>query len=448
MQKALQPSIVDLVGGDRRPPLAIGRSLSHDETVRSVRRLLYGVLLLVAAFLVLSFMTQMEELARARGSIVPTQRVQVIQTPLGGVLELLHVRDGDMVTAHQMIAQFRSSGVDSDIDALTARKAALEIDLERLQAMADQREPNFSTFVMDYADLVEEARALLADQNRLTASQLLSKDQEIAEVNARLRAIEQELPSARSALEEAQALLSRTQQGIDQGIIPANRLLEAQQKYSGAQRDYQDLVSQREGETARLAGLSAEREQIFSSLASDARQRRSEILEQIAEIEAQFRALRVTRGDIIVRSPVNGIIQNVSDTPVGTVIEPGGTVAEIVPTDEGVLFEAHLSPRDVGFVDVGQQALIKVDSYDFSRFGAVSGTVQRVSPSSVEVPQTGERYFLVEILLDANYVGADESHVLTPGMTGEVDIVTGQKSLFEYLLKPVFIAKDTAFHER
>lgn len=448
MATSVQPSIVDLVGTDRRPPLAIGASLSHDQTIRSVRRLLYGILILVVAFLVTAVFARIDELAKSRGGIIPAQRVQVLQTPLGGVLEELSVRDGDIVTAGQVIARFRSSSIDRDVEELTARKAGLEIDLERLAAIAEQRLPNFAEFKKDFPDLVSEALALFEEQNRLEVSQAQGKAQEMAEVNARLRAVELELPSAQSAYEEARAQLARIRDGVEQGIIPANRLLSVQVQFTQAQQGYQELVAQREANNARLVALSSEGDTIRSTAASEARAKRSEILEQLAEIEAQFRALRIDSGDISVLSPVNGIIQNVSDTPVGTVIEPGGTVAEIVPTDEGVLFEARISPRDIGFVEVGQRALVKIDSFDFSRFGAVSGEVMRVSPSSIEIPQTGERYFVAEIRLDQEYVGSDPTHRMTPGMTGEVDIVTGEKTLFEYILKPVFLAKDTAFHER
>ena len=110
--------------------------------------------------------------------------------------------------------------------------------------------------------------------------------------------------------------------------------------------------------------------------------------------------------------------------------------------------EVLLSPRDIGFVRTGQTALVKVDAFDFSRFGSVSGTVVSISPSAFRQEQSGATYYKVILQLEKSHVGQDESRQLIPGMTGEADIVTGTKSVFQYLAKPVFLSADTAFHER
>ena len=110
--------------------------------------------------------------------------------------------------------------------------------------------------------------------------------------------------------------------------------------------------------------------------------------------------------------------------------------------------EARIQPRDVGFVKVGQQALVKIDSYDFSRFGAVKGKVNRISPSSFRNERDGSVYYVIEIKLDQQFVGDNKNHNLIPGMTGEVDVVTGQKTVFQYIAKPVFTGLNTAFSER
>jgi len=145
---------------------------------------------------------------------------------------------------------------------------------------------------------------------------------------------------------------------------------------------------------------------------------------------------------------VSGFIKQLPDTRAGAVIAPGGTVAELVPSEGGVVMEVLVSPRDIGFVRIGQTTLVKVDAFDFSRFGSVPGKVKRISPSVFRQEQTGATYYKVDIQLDKAYVGNDVERQLIPGMTGEADIVTGRKTVFQYLAKPVFIGVDMAFHER
>jgi len=123
-------------------------------------------------------------------------------------------------------------------------------------------------------------------------------------------------------------------------------------------------------------------------------------------------------------------------------------VAEIVPIEGGVLMRARVSPRDIGFVRIGQQVVVKSDSFDSSRFGTVSGKVTRIAASNTQDGPDQQPYILVEVALDRFYVGANKDHVLTPGMTGEATILTGRKTIFQYLLKPVYLTLDTAFRER
>lgn len=442
-------SIVDLVGADQRSALDVGRMLAPDRSTRAVRRLLLFVVALVAAFIVLAAFAQMEELARARGEIVPSQRLQTIQTQRGGVLAELAVRDGDVIAAGDLIARFRAADIARDRAQVGVRTASLEIDLARWGAVADGLEqPDLSGFEEQYPELVAEARSLFANQNQVLARQLEQKTEEIEQARYSAAAYDAEIPSAQASFDAASEVLERARDGVARGVIPANRLAEVEEAAAAAQRTLLQLTSGRDDRASRVRALMAENDEIVARAVQEARAKRAEILEQLAELRAEAEALEIESGDIEVRSPVEGIVLNVSDTPLGTVIEPGGTVAEIIPTEGGVVFEARVSTRDIGFVEVGQRALVKIDAFDFSRFGAVEGEVARVSPSSIEVPQTGAQYFLVEIALAQPFVGSNEQFVMTPGMQGEADIVTGEKSLAQYLLKPVFLAADTSFHER
>jgi membrane fusion protein, adhesin transport system len=168
---------------------------------------------------------------------------------------------------------------------------------------------------------------------------------------------------------------------------------------------------------------------------------------QMDELKATQAAYQSRSADIEVKAPVDGVVQKISETPIGTVIPPGGTVCEIVPAG-GVLIQARVSPRDIGFVRLDQDAIVKSDAFDYSRYGSIPGKVVRIAPSSTVGGPGQTPYFQVEIEMARPNVGTNEAHVVTPGMTGEATILTGEKTIFQYLLKPIYTTLDTAMRER
>ncbi len=440
-------NIVESVAQEQRSPEQIGRNIEYSRVTRSVRLLLTGVIGLVAILLVLSFVVPVEEVARARGEFVPLQRVQVIQTPEGGALQELTVRNDDRVQTGQLLAKFRAADLVRDLARSDVRLGYLQVEIERLDAFASQRAPNFDQFRQSYPAMVKEATALNEQQSRAMSQSVEQKDQQIAEEKAALAAAQEEIPEAKTSRDATKELLARMQEGVRIGVIPANRLAQAQEQAAQSERVVTQLTSSLGQHDARIKALTAEREAIIAKAIGDARNQRAELSVQMNELKATQAAFQSRSADTEVRAPVAGVVQKISETPIGTVIQPGGTVCEIVPFG-GVLIQARVSPRDIGFVRLDQKAIVKSDAFDYGRFGAIPGKVVRIAPSSTIAGPGQSPYFLVEIELDQEYVGTNREHVVTPGMTGEATILTGEKTIFQYLLKPIYTTLDTAFHER
>lgn len=249
-------------------------------------------------------------------------------------------------------------------------------------------------------------------------------------------------------MKATQELLERTREGERKGVVPRNRVAAVGEQAAQSERTYITLVTSLDELKARIRSLESERASMIARATADARNERAEHIEQLREANVTLEALRNRARDIEVKAPVNGIVRKVSETPVGTVIPAGGTVCEIVPTDGGVLMQARILPRDIGFVHVGQKALVKADAFEFGRFGAIQGNVVRIAPSSTTAQPGQEPFFPVEVELEHGYVGTNESHVVTPGMTGEASILTGEKTIFQYLLKPIYTTLGSALGER
>jgi len=175
------------------------------------------------------------------------------------------------------------------------------------------------------------------------------------------------------------------------------------------------------------------------------------VVEKQGELLIVQARLKSSDSDVMqstIASPVDGIIQSLPSSSEGSVIAPGGTVAVIVPTTATALIEAKLSPRDIGFVNIGQKVRIKIDAFDYSRYGALDGVVKKISPTT-DADERGGVFYKVQVSIDKPYFGdAPGRFDLIPGMTGEADIVTGNKTVFQYLWKPVFTNISSAFGER
>lgn len=436
------------IARDRRSTTHIGSDVDYERVTRRGRNLLTAVVALVALVVLLSLFVKVEEVARARGEFVPIQRLQVIQTPEGGLLEEILVRNDDRVVKGQVIARFRATDLLRDIQLNEVRIARLEIEIDRLDALANGRDLNLDKYRQSYGNMVDEALELHRQQMQRLLRDIEQKGHAIDEVKVSLASAEQQIPSAQSSLRATQDLLARTREGVLSGVIARNRVASVEEQAAQAERTYITLVTSLDELKARIRSLEAERASLIARTTADARDERAERIEQLREANVTLAALRNRANDIEVRAPVNGIVHKVSETPVGTVIPAGGTVCEIVPTDGGVLMQVRVAPRDIGFVHVGQKALVKADAFEYGRFGAIQGTVVRIAPSSRTEQAGQEPFFPVEIELERGYVGADERHAVTPGMTGEASILTGEKTIFQYLLKPIYVTLESALSER
>jgi membrane fusion protein, adhesin transport system len=439
--------IATAISRESRPTTQIDSDVDYARVTDGVRNLLVSVVVLVAALVALSLFVKVDEVVGARGDFAPVQHVQVIQTPEGGALSHIFVRDDDRVRAGQIIARFRATDLMRDMAQTESKEAQLQIEIERLGAFAENRSLNLDRYQAKHPAEVDAAMALNKEQVLGLKRDVDQKGEQIAEVKASLDGAEQKIPAAIASMHAADMVRDRVHQGVQMGVVASNRQATVDEQAAEAERTYISLVSSLDEFKARIQAIQAERDALVAKAVSDARSQLAQHIEELQQVEEQLKAYSALSEDIEVKAPVNGIVRNVSETSVGTVIAAGGTVCEIVPTDGGILMDTRVSARDIGFVHVGQKAIVRADAFDYTRFGSVEGRVVRISPDSKADRPGQEPYFVAEIDLKQGYVGADESHVLTPGMTGEASILTGKKSVFQYLLKPIYVTLGSALHE-
>ena len=415
---------------------------------RLVRVILMLLSLTVFGFIGWAAVTELEETTKASGEVVPSGSVLSVQHLEGGIIEKIFVRDGDIVQAGEPLVRLNPTSAKAQHEETEARAVSLELRLERLLAFAEGRAPDFSSAPPRFAALISGERGILRQQ-----IDALDQEASVLEAQARQRESELGVLDIQITKMTERVKILGTQREMRERL--AEKGLVSKLVYLQTLEQYQTAV----GELAEIRGKirSARNaiEEAGSKMAQLQSQRRNEALEEsgrvaddLASVRETSRRLsdRVARLDIV--APVQGIVKGLATNTVGGVIPPGGLVTEIVPMDKELVVEARISPVDIGHITIGHKANVKVTTFDFARFGAIEGTVTKISASTFK-DRENEVYYKAEIKLKEAYVG-DQSgkNRILPGMVTEIDINTGQRTVLRYLLRPVFQSLDVAFSER
>ncbi|BEU03970.1 HlyD family type I secretion periplasmic adaptor subunit [Agarivorans sp. OAG1] len=413
-----------------------------------IRRIAWFIALSVLGMLLWSIFTTVEEIAKAKGQVVPLGHRQVIQSQLGGTLASVSVEEGDVVKQGDVLANFVAIDSQSLEEELASKQANLELRIERYNAFVEQRQANFSAFEAEYPKLVAQHVSALKRMNAELAATSALTESEIAKAKAELAAVENEVPALSDQIAASRKTINMMKSPGGIQVVSKLQVLEAQQKLDSYIRELKSLEGKEQVLSKSLTNLSKQLDQKNAALFNQVGEKRAEAQAELLGVEARLKSSGSQVSQTTVLAPVDGIVQSIPTTSSGSVIAPGGTVAVIVPTTKEALIEAKLSPRDIGFVTEGQPARVKIDAFDYSRYGALDGIVQRISPST-DTDEKGGVFYKVKISIERPFFNNDpERFGLIPGMTGEVDIVTGDKTVFQYLWKPVFTNITTAFGER
>jgi len=413
-----------------------------------IRNIIYIITFSIAVLVIWSIFSKVEEIAKAQGQVVPLGHRQVIQSQLGGTISAIVVEEGDVVQKGDVLAHFIAIDSESAKEELLSQQANLTMKIERLNAFKEKREPQFSQFDSNYPSLViQQHQALLGMNSELQAIESLSQS-DIAKTQSEFEAIKKEIPALKDQIEASDKTMEMMAKLVKTGGVSQVRYLETKQKQDSYQRELASMKGKEQVLTKSLENLEHQLIQKEATIFKDVGESLTDTQGQLLVIQARLKSSDSQVAQNTITAPVSGIIQSIPSTTIGSVIAPGGTVAVIVPSTKTALLEAKLSPRDIGFVTIGQAVRIKVDAFDYSRYGALDGVVKKISPST-DADEHGGVFYKVQVSIAKPYFGDKPGRFdLIPGMTGEADIVTGDKTIFQYLWKPVFTNVTSAFGER
>ena len=399
-----------------------------------------GVLLIViwAAF------APLDEITRGQGKVIPNSKVQVVQAADPATVEEILVQNGEQVSRGELLMRLDDTESASELGQLAT-------ETERLSARADRlgREASGSGSGCGPGSICAEERRLQSVRQAAARSRQQALAAAVEQRRRDLSEGEATVASLQSNLRLAQEQVDMLAPLAKQGIVPQTELITAQRDVVDIQGR---LAAARQG-IQRASAAVREAQADLSSARLDFRQQalneRSEIATRIAVNEQSMKGAtaRLQRNEL--RSPVDGIVNDLQVTTVGGFVSPGETIMQIVPTGEKLLVEARVRPSDIAFIKVGDPANVKVTAYDFSIYGGLPGKVRQISADSVYDEVEQESYYLVQVETTRSFIQrAGQRFDIMPGMMCDVEIITGRKSVLRYLLKPFTKGMNTALTER
>ena len=376
-------------------------------TVRSTTHLFIAIATIAAAAAWASWAI-IDEQVRAPGTVIVSSRSQVVQVVDGGVLRKLHVREGDTIKAGELLAELDTVRFAASSDEINAKVISLRAAIQRAEAELDGKPLQFSKDVAPYKDIVESQRNLYERRKQLQSEEVSGLEQTLKLANEELKLTEQLAKTGDAS--RAEVLKARRQVNDAQSIMT--------NKHNGYRQEAQ----------------------------SDLAKNRAE-LEQAEQVLTQRKqALDSTK----VRAPMSGIIKNVRITTMGAVLKPGDELMQIVPSDEPLIIEAKVKPVDVAFIRKDLRANVKLDAYDYTVYGSMFGHVTYISADTLEedLKKDEEPYYRVHIQIDEFPEQHRDKIDVIPGMTAKVEIITGERTVAQYLLKPLRRVSSEALVER
>ena len=406
------------------------------------------IFMLIIVALLWARFAVIDEVTRGVGQIVPSQKVQVIQNLEGGIVEAILVADNQIVDKGDVLLRINNTLAASHYRDTVNKVMEHRAIIIRLLAEAADEELVFPeesdiplATINSQKEIYQARKEQVQSELTILNLQLLQRQQEITEMVGREKQLLRSLANAQQQIDIVKPL-------HEKGLYPEvdylrveRDLINLQGEVNALQLGFpraQQVVKEMEQKTI-------QQKKLFRTLALDELNQKRAELKSLQEAIAAGKD-RVTRTDV--RSPVRGTVKQINITTIGGVIHPGESILEIVPLDDTLLIEARIRPSDIAFLHPGQKAMVKITAYDFSIYGGMEGIVEQISADTI-MDEKGNSFFKVKLRTKSNTLLYQGSKLpIIPGMVASVDIQTGEKTVLDYLLKPILKAKQNALRER
>nr|WP_229779478.1 HlyD family type I secretion periplasmic adaptor subunit [Pseudomonas matsuisoli] len=420
-----------------------------EDTPRLARMTIWALIGFVLFMFLWMALAQVDEVTRGQGKAVPSSRLQKIQNLEGGIVSELLVHEGEVVEAGQPLLRLDDTRFSSNVGETEADRLSLLASAERLRAQTEDRP------IAIPAEVTEKAPGIAANETALYNSRRQQLNQEVSGLQQQLTQRQQELREFQSKQSAQQNSLNLLQQEIRlsepliaQGAISQVEVLRLKRSEVETRGELQQATLAIPRAQAAIQEVQQKIEETRSRYQSEALTELNKVNTDLNRVQATGKALEDRVSRTLVTSPVRGIVQQLLVNTVGGVVQPGSDIVQIVPLDDTLLVEVQIRPQDIGFLRPGQEGVVKFTAYDYTIYGGMKAQLESISADTI-TDEKGNSFYIVRLRTEKNHLGTDDKPLLIiPGMVASVDIITGEKSILSYLLKPILRARGEAFRER
>ncbi len=420
-----------------------------NRTPSKISRVLKIWLFTIIISIIWASFAEIDEITRGDGDVIPYGQNQVIQNLEGGIVESILVEEGQKVKVNDVILKI--SNAKSLSNSTTNLMKYQELEAKRLRLYAQANELKFQKTHTDNIEFQKqiELSSTLYDSNKLEYlakdnsifQQIEQRKQEYKEAKARIRTLKKSLEFVTEEIEMTAPM-------VREGIKSKVDFLKLKREANGIENDIEASSLSLPRLKFAIEEYRQKRVEAKQLFINNAKKELNEVSAEMARLKAQQIEFSDKVERTMVKSPVNGIVQKLFVHTVGGVVKPGADLVEIVPTNKKLYLAIKIKPSDIAFIHPGAQTKIKISAYDFAIHGGLIGTVVNISPDTI-TDKKDNTFYLIHVETEKNYLGTKEHPLkIIPGMTASVDIVTGKKTVMQYILKPILKSKQYVFTER
>ena len=410
---------------------------------------LIAFLITITLFIIWASIAKIDEIARGSGKVVPNGQNQIIQNLEGGIVSEILVKEGESVEKDQILIKISNEKSNSTVASNELKALYLQAQIKRLES-----ELKREVFTFENSDN-EQLNDFLNNENELYLTNKKQLESKVSILKEQIKQKENESKDARQTIEHLRFSVNAiskevemTKPMVDRGIRSQVDFLNLQREQSDAKQKLQSVMLSIPKIESEILEINKKIDETYQMNDSQTREKLNETVSALKDLEANATASTDQVLRTIVKSPSNGIVQKLHINTIGGAIKPAQDLIEIVPTDYNLIVEVKILPKDIAFIYHGQKAIVKFSAYDFSIYGGLDGHVINISPDTI-TEKDDKTYYLVRIETEKNYIGEkDKSMKIIPGMVADVDIITGKKTILDYILKPILKTKQYTFTER
>jgi membrane fusion protein, adhesin transport system len=404
---------------------------------------------LVAGFFGWAATARIEEITRGEGKVIPASRIQLVQNLEGGIVRKISTHEGALVKAGDILVNIDTTGTGSSLDERREKNFGLQAIVARLSAQAERIALILpEDMERERPKLAHEQRELYASRKREIEAALSAFDLQAAQRRQEIEEVRAKIANQVRALEIANEELDLTRPLVQRGAAARIEMIRLEARVNETQGQLQAATLALPRIENALAEVETKRREKENNERSEVRQQLAEARVQLAAIEQSGKADadRVDRADI--RAPVTGLVKTLHVSTLGQIIKPGMDIVEIVPMNDALVVEARVRPQDIAFLRPDLNAIVRLTAYDYTTYGTLKAKIEHIGADSITT-EKGETYYLVRARTErANLEKDGRILPILPGMVANVDILTGEKTVLSYLVRPLTRIRSEALRER